>query len=153
MNINFIKSTQKKEIVEKLNSIYGISDLPYLLIESGKEKIRAFSGHLSKEEITKITEIARVEIVGWYILRQEGENDLRLSFDAPLILKSQISKGIVEITDEQFHLWIRGNDIEFTSEITKGNVILKYQDNLVGSGKSNGLKVFNYVPKDRRLRK
>ena len=153
MNISFIKSPQKKEIVEKLNSIYGIKELPYLLIESGKEKIRAFSGSLSKEEITKITEIARVEIVGWYFMRQEGENDLRLSFDVPLILKSQISKSIVEINEEQFHSWIRGNDIDFKSEISKGNVILSYNGDLVGCGKSNGLKVFNYVPKDRRLRK
>ena len=68
-------------------------------------------------------------------------------------IKDQISKNIVEINDEQFHSWIRGNDIEFIDEIVRGNVILKYKDDLVGCGKSNGLKVFNYVPKDRRLRK
>jgi hypothetical protein len=153
MRINFIKTPQKRDIIKKLNETFGISDLPYLLIESGKEKIRAFSGSLSKDEISKIAEIAHVEVVGWYILRQEGENDLRLSFDAPLILKSQISKNIVELTDEQFHAWIRGNDVEFSEEIVKGNVVLKYKDDFVGCSKSNGLKAFNYVPKDRRLRK
>jgi len=153
MNLSFIKSNRKREIVEKLKEIYGISNLPYLLIESGKEKIRAFSGSLSKEEIIEIGKIANIEIIGLYLLRQEGENDLRLSFDAPLILKEQISKNIIEITDEQFQLWIKGNDIEFDKEITKGNVVLKYQSHFVGCGKSNGLKVFNYVPKDRRLKK
>jgi NOL1/NOP2/fmu family ribosome biogenesis protein len=150
MNISFIKSNQKKEITEKLKEIYGISNLPYLLIESGKEKIRAFSGSLSKEEILEISEIAKIEVVGGYLMRQEGVDDLRLSFDAPLILQEQITKAIVEIDKDQFELWIRGNDIEIKAE--KGNVILKYNGDFVGCGKSNGLKIFNYVPKDRRLK-
>lgn len=151
MNISFIKSSQKKEIVEKLKEIYGISELPYLLIESGKEKIRAFSGSLSKEEITEISKMAKIEVIGGYLMRQEGPDDLRLSFDAPLILKDQITKAIVEINEDQFNTWIRGNDLDLSAE--KGNVILRYNGDFVGCGKSNGLKVFNYVPKDRRLRK
>lgn len=151
MNIKFIKSNQKKEIIEKLKTQFGISELPYLLIKSGKEKVRAFSGHLSKEEIFKITQIANVEIVGMYLLKQESPEDIRLSFDAPIILKDQITKNIVEINDEQFTSWIRGENIDI--EGIKGNVIIKYQDNFIGCGKSNGLKIFNYVPRDRRLRK
>jgi NOL1/NOP2/fmu family ribosome biogenesis protein len=153
MNIHFIKTPQKREIVEKLKEIYGIEELPYLLIESGKEKIRAFSGSLSKEEISEIMEIANVEVIGLYLLRNEAENDFRLSFDAPLILKSQITRNIVDINEEQFNLWIRGENIDFLEQIPTGNVVLRYQNHLVGCGKSNGLKVFNYVPKDRRLRK
>lgn len=151
MRINFIKSSQKKQVVEKLNEIYGITNIPYLLVESGKEKVRAFSGHLSKEEIIKLSEIAKVEVVGLYLLKQEGENDIRLSFDAPIILKDQISKNIIELNETLFHLWIRGNDLDLPA--IKGNVVLKYDGDFVGCGKSNGIKIFNYVPKDRRLRK
>lgn len=151
MNIHFIKSNQKRDIIEKLKTQFGISELPYLLIESGKEKVRAFSGHLSKEEISKITQIANVEIVGFYLLRQESQDDIRLSFDAPIILKDQITNNIIEINKEQFDSWIRGENIEISTP--RGNVIIKYQDDFLGCGKSNGLKVFNYVPKDRRLRK
>jgi NOL1/NOP2/fmu family ribosome biogenesis protein len=151
MNIHFIKSNQKRDIVEKLKSQFGIAILPYLLIESGKEKVRAFSGHLSKEEISKITQIANVEIVGFYLLRQESPDDVRLSFDAPIILKDQITNNIVEINKEQFDLWIRGDNIDVPAP--RGNVIIRYNGDFIGCGKSNGLKVFNYVPKDRRLRK
>ena len=39
MKYKFIKSGEKKDIIEQL-SVLGISEIPYLLIESGKEKIR-----------------------------------------------------------------------------------------------------------------
>jgi len=125
MNTHFIKTPEKRHIVEKLNDNYGISDLPYLLIESGKEKIRAFSGSLSKDEIIELGKICKIEIVGCYLMKNEN-NELRLSFDAPLILKEQISKNVVDINDEQFKLWIRGHDIEFKEEVTKGNVVIRY---------------------------
>ena len=57
----FIKSSEKNRIIEELNEQFGITNIPYLLIESGKEKIRAFSGSLSKEEIIKAGELAKVD--------------------------------------------------------------------------------------------
>lgn len=151
MIIRFIRSNEKKQIMEMLNKEFGIQELPFLLIESGKEKIRAFSGNLSKEEIQQIGEIANIELIGTYLIRREKENDIRLSFDAPMILKDQISKNIVEINDEQFQKWIHGLDLEMPCP--NGSTIIKYKGDLIGCGKSNGTKIFNYVPKDRRLRK
>ena len=151
MNIHFIKSNEKKELLNQLNNVFGISDLPYLLIESGKEKIRAFSGSLSKEEILELAKIAKIEVIGLYLIRQEREEDLRLSFDATHILKDQIKKRIVNLNEEQLNLWIRGNDLDMPTE--KGPAIIKYDLDFLGCGKSNGLKIFNYVPKDRRLKK
>ena len=46
MKIKFIKSNEKKKIQKELQETYGVGELPYLLIESGKQKLRAFSGHL-----------------------------------------------------------------------------------------------------------
>lgn len=151
MNIRFIKSSEKKQIVEQLNKQFGISELPYLLIETGKEKIRGFSGNISKEEIMDLGKIANIEIIGLYIINKERENDLRLTLDAAHLLKDQISLGIVEINKEQFEKWIRGHDLDI--ETQKGTAIIKYSEDFIGCGKSNGLKIFNYVPKDRRLRK
>jgi len=151
MNVHFIKSSEKKKIVEQLNSQFGIEQLNYLLIETGKEKIRAFSGTLSKEEILELAKIANIEIIGLYSINKEHENDLRLTLDALHLLKDQISKNIIEINSDQFHKWIRGHDLDITTQ--KGAVIIKYMNDFVGCGKSNSEKIFNYVPKDRRLRK
>ena len=148
MRINFIKSSKKKEILVKLEEQFGISDLPYLLIESGKEKIRGFSGHLSKEEINEISLILNIEIMGLYLLKQE--QDLRLSLDATTLLKEQITKNIIDISDAQLQEWLRGRDLDIKTP--KGTIIIKNKDDLIGCGKSNGEKIFNYLPKDRRLK-
>ncbi len=149
MNTHFIKSNEKRDIVEQLKEQFGIEELPYLLIESGKEKIRAFSGSLSKEEIIQIGGLVKVEIVGLYLLKKE--NDFRLSLDAATILKNQITKNILEINDEQFYKWIRGYDLQI--EVPRGTYVLKYKNDFIGCGKSNEKTIFNYVPKDRRIKK
>ena len=148
MNLHFIKSNQKRKIVEQLKEQFGITELPYLLIESGKEKLRAFTGHLSKEEINEFNSALNLESIGLYLIRKEY--DLRLSFDAAHLLKEQISKNILKIDKEQFEQWIRGQDLEIQKP--RGTYIIEFEGNFIGSGKSNEEKILNHVPKDRRLR-
>src|SRR3989338_5266926 len=136
--IKFIKSSEKKEILKKLDILYGIKELPYLLIERGKERIRAFSGNLSKEELSKLIEITNVELIGMYMISAKDE-DLRLSFDSISLLRKKITKSIFTIDENQYNLWIRGYDLEI--EIPSGMVILSYDKELVGLGKSNGKKI------------
>jgi len=150
MNIHFIKTPEKREIIEKLQEQFGIEDLPFLLVESGKEKIRAFSGSLSKDEIAKIAQITKVEVLGLYLLKKEN-NEFRLSLDATNLLSRQLTKNIIEISNEQLQKWIRGNDLEIKKP--RGVYIIKYKEDFIGCGKSNEEKIFNYVPKDRRLKK
>ena len=148
MNIHFIKSSEKKRIVQELNLQFGIQKLPYLLIKSGKEKIRAFSGHLSKEEIKSISYITNIELIGVYLIKKE--ESLRLTLDATHLLKDQIIKSTVEITDEQLNDWIRGYNLEI--QTSRGIKVIRHGSDFVGCGKSNTQKIFNYIPKDRRLK-
>ncbi len=148
MNIHFIKTPEKREIIKSLQEEFGITDLPYLLIESGKERIRAFSGSLSKEEILKIQDIANVELVGLYILKRE--NEFRLSFDATHLFSPQIKTNIAELDEKQLHAWIRGNDIELN--LPQNIYAIRSRGDFFGCGRSNGNTLFNYVPKDRRLK-
>jgi len=148
MKIKFIKSSEKKRIAAQLNEQFGITNLPFLLIESGKEKIRAFTGHLSKEEIKELNSTLNIESMGLYLIKRE--HDLRLSFDAPHLLKSQISKNILKINKEQFEQWIRGKDLQIKKP--RATYIIEYEEDFIGSGKSNEEKIFNHVPKDRRLK-
>lgn len=149
MNIHYIKTPQKRRIIEKLNQQFGIEELPFLLIESGKEKIRAFSGHLSKEEISKISDIVNIEVLGLYLLKEENE-EFRLSLDASLLLSNQLTKNIIEIDDEQYQLWIRGHNLSIKKP--RDVYVIKYNEDFIGCGKSNEEIIFNYVPKDRRLK-
>ena len=146
--IRFIRSSEKKRIIEQLNEQFGISKLPYLLLGVGKEKTRGFSGSLSKEEIMQISKLVNIELIGLYMLKEES--DYRISFDAINLLQQQITKNIVEINDSEYERWIRGHDIEKPCQT--GSVAIKYKSDFLGCGKSNGKIIFNYVPKDRRLK-
>ncbi len=148
MNFSFIKSPEKRRIVEQLEKQYGITDLPYLLLETGKEKIRGFSGSLSKDEIIKLAQIINIELIGMYLMRKE--HDLRLSFDALHILKDQITTGVIDLTAEEYQKWIRGNDLE--RQASKGTCIIRYKSDFIGCGKSTGERVLNHIPKERRLK-
>lgn len=149
MKIRFIKTNEKNKILAELNHYYGISELPYLLIESGKKKIRAFSGNLSKEEIKMLVKITNVEVIGMYIISKK-DVESRINFDALSLLKNQITKNILQIDEKQLNLWLCGRNLEISS--AKGPIVLKYEDDFVGCGKSNGEKIFNYVPKERKLK-
>ena len=149
MRINFVRSAEKKKIVEKLNDSFGIEELPYLLIESGKEKLKAFSGHLSKEEMLEIAETIRIEAIGLYLVKEEN-NELRLGLDGAWLLKDQITKNIVEVNKEQAEMWMKGLDLDIKTE--RGPTVIKYKDYIIGCGKSSSEKIYNYVPKDRRVR-
>lgn len=172
----FLKSSQKKKILAELEETYGITSLPYLLIETGKKKLRAFSGSLSKEELLEMKNLVNVETIGMYMISQK-DADLRLNFDAlPLF---NITKNVIKINKDQLELWLRGHDLEFGAradehsesayqedshdkkqrvqlapqqKMIRGIVILKHQDDLVGVGKSNTEKIFNYLPKERKLK-
>jgi len=189
MNLHFLKSKEKKRLLAELEEQFGISKLPYLLLETGKQKIRGFSGTMTKEEIKELSTIANVEIVGAYLMKRE--RSLRLSLDATRILKSQIKKNIVEIDDEQLEDWLRGKNIDLKlsgsvqdsrensnqsenrvgsdnkTQDSKGKglkveddnfsglrgvVVVKHGDDFIGCGISNGEKIINHVPKERRIR-
>ena len=149
MNARFIKSSEKKEILNELNEYYGVSKLPYLLIETGRQRIRAFSGSLSKDEILKIARHVNIEIIGMYLASKRDE-DIRLNFDAVSLLRDQISKNVIEIDDKQLVLWIRGFDLNI--KYKRGPIAIKYKNEIVGVGKSNEEKLFNYIPKERKVK-
>ena len=78
------------------------------------------------------------------------DEQARINFDALPLLKNQIKKNIIEIDKEQLEKWIRGYDLEI--KVQRGTIVLKFEEDLVGVGKSNGEKIFNYIPKERKIK-
>jgi NOL1/NOP2/fmu family ribosome biogenesis protein len=150
MNIRFIERSEKDRIIEKLKEQYGISELPYLLIMIGKEKIRAYSGSLSKVEIMELGTSVNVELIGTYLLRIEKDG-IRLSHDATSLLKDKITKSIIELDDTQASSWLKGNDI-FIENTGFGYFVLRNKGNLIGCGKLSQGRIVNFVPKERRIK-
>ena len=151
MKINFVRSSKKKKILKQLNLQFGITKIPHLLIETAKNKFRGYTGTLSKEEISELNRTTNIESIGLYLIKEEG-GELRLSIDATHLFKDQITKNIVEIDKSQFEKWIRGHALNIPT--TEGGVkVIKYGNSFIGCGKSNKEIIFNYMPKERRIKK
>jgi NOL1/NOP2/fmu family ribosome biogenesis protein len=157
-----LTSTDKKKIIEQLNSQFGITELPYLLIQFGQEKIRAYSGILSKEELYHLNNELRIENIGLYFAKFERD-EIRLTLDGVQLLKDQITKNILELDDKQANEWLKGNDLPISRENTSqkplgvgdtdyGWKILKHNNELLGCGKSTGERITNFMPKERRIK-
>ncbi|MBS3075578.1 hypothetical protein J4429_03910 [Candidatus Pacearchaeota archaeon] len=140
---------EKKKLIEQLNKQYGMTEIPFELIRFGEEKIRIFSGNLSKEQLITLDKELRIENIGLYFAKQEVEG-IRLTFDGIQIFKDQISKNILNLTEEEANDWLRGNEIQINAE--RGFKILKYNAEFIGCGKSTGIKITNYMPKERRIK-
>ena len=151
MNMKFVKSGEKKRLLKELKESFGIDKLDsWILVETGKKKIRGFSGNMTREEIKELSEISNLELLGTYLVRKET-NVLRLGFDATQILKDKIKKNIFELDDSQLDSWMNGNNLN--EKVEKGIYVLRHADDFVGCGISNGEKIINFVPKERRIRR
>jgi len=145
----FDKKTHEK-IAEELKENFGIERIPEKIMISGKEKMRAFTGNLTKEELRKLSEITFIESIGLYIMNWQND-EIRLTIDGATFFKDQIKKGIFEMNDKQFEEWMHGKDLEIKNE-ERGFRVMKYKKDFFGMGKLSAEKISNFVPKSRRIR-
>jgi len=156
--MRIVYKAEKKKILEKL-SYYGITKVPHLLLKFGKEKIRGYSGDLSIDEIAEIDKTCRIELMGLYLFHEYAE-EVRLSLDALHTFKDQITKNIIELTDQQAEQWFRGEDLQIEEieasknlgSLGKGFKILKHDQDFIGCGKLTDNRIVNYMPKERRIK-
>ena len=144
-----ISSSQKKNIIQQLNDQFGITDLPYLFLQFGKEKIRIYSGNLSKENLTNLDKNVRLENIGLYFAKIQPDG-IRLTIDGIQLVKNQITKNIMELNKDQTEEWFRGNDLDIKAE--SSFKILKNNNEFIGCGKSTRDRITNFVPKERRIK-
>ena len=155
--MEFIYKTQKKEILEKLEW-YGITELPYLMSISGKEKVRGYSGSFSDHELRELDKDIGVELLGLYLFHIYND-EIRLSFDGMLMLKDQITKNIIEVNEKQAKEFFQGQDIALEKEDKEkwkneptGFKVIKFKDEFIGTGKLTNDRIVNYLPKERRIK-
>lgn len=154
MNVKFIKTKEKNKIIKELERIYGVKKINGLLIETGKQRIRIFTGSLTKEKLGEIDRITNIELIGSYAINKKDELP-RINFDMISLkkIKNQITESIFEINDQQLNEWFHGLDLNSKEKnFPRGILVLKNKEDLIGIGKSNGETIFNYLPKERKLK-
>lgn len=168
MKIEVLSRAKKKKFVEGLSEL-GISSIPQILVRSGKERIRAFSGDLTREQIMELWHILPIEGVGLYVgkdmMNRNGVHEIRLAIDGMHMIGIRNSGfGIgrtVFLTEEQEVEWFLGRDIELSEAQVEGLglrvagefVCVKSFDekDFVGVGKvgADGKMLFGFLPKER----
>jgi NOL1/NOP2/fmu family ribosome biogenesis protein len=150
MKVEFYDSKRRKKLISELNDNFGITDLPKILFETGKEKVRGFTGDLNIDELYALDRIANIEFMGMYLLK-EDLGVLRLGFDCALLLKGQLKKNVIEISKDQLEKWMTGHNLDIVVE--RGLYAVKHQGDIFGCGLSDGKHLINFVPKERRIRR
>jgi len=148
--INFFNSKENKKFLAQLNEQFGIKTIPGRVTKIGKEKIFLFAGNLDEKKIMEMQKIIPIERIGIYFAK-EFEGEYRLSIEATQILKDQITKNIIELNEEQKEIWMMGHELLMKTD-KKGFVLIKYKDEMLGTGKASEEKIANFIPKSRRLK-
>lgn len=73
-----------------------------------------------------------------------------LSIEGAQLIGPQCTKNIVNLEYDDMRKWLKGFEVEVDNDENKF-VIIKYQDDFIGTGKQKNGKIINNIPKGRRL--
>jgi NOL1/NOP2/fmu family ribosome biogenesis protein len=159
MKIQILNNAKKKKIVAELADL-GLKKIPELLVRTGKERIRAYSGDLSTEQIMEIWRMLPIEGIGLYAgketINRNGVREVRLSVDGMHVWKEQLTDRIFVLDEAQEKEWFLGKNIELDDDqgLGAGFVSVKAGEDFVGMGKIgvDGDMLYGFLPKERRRR-
>lgn len=148
---------EKKQIREKLNEQFGITEIKGLLLKRGEDRIFLFQGDIDEKKIREIENEFPVERIGIYFAkvsdtnRSEQNGEIRLSLEGVYILRKQITKNIFNLDKKQAEEWMLGQELPIATE-KHDFLAMKYKDYFLGCGKASAEKIGNFIPKNRRLK-
>ena len=145
-NLRVLERKDKKTFLEILKKQFGFEDkLNYAFLTNNKNKIFIVNRDIANIDLNKI----RINSIGLYIAELRN-NEIRLSIEGSQLIGKKAKKNIIELDEKQAREWLKGKDIE-TKTKKQGFVILKHNNDYLGSGKVKENKILNFIPKTRRL--
>ena len=145
--LKILNNKEVKGILKLLDNQFGFKDrLDYVFLMNKKNKIYLVTKDIERIAIDNL----RIDAIGLYF-GEVNHGSLRLSIEGSQMIGKRARKNIVELDKEDAELWSMGNDIDKEFDVY-GFVILKHKKDFIGCGKYKEGKIFNYVPKERRLR-
>ncbi|MGM5482351.1 MAG: methyltransferase RsmF C-terminal domain-like protein [Nanobdellota archaeon] len=148
-NLIALNNKKIKRINKVLTEQYGLKEdflKSYALFLKKKDN----SIKLITRDVVKINDHKiNIDSMGLRIGKEIADGIL-LSIEGSQIMGPFCSKNIVQISREDAKLWLKGNDIH--TQYEQGFVILKYENDFLGTGKVKANRIINNVPKTRRLK-
>ncbi len=146
-NLKILNKKEVKLILKKIKENFDIKniDFNYGILRNKDGKIFLISKDINKVNLNKL----RVNEIGLYIAKFDKE--LRLTIEGTQLFGRFCNKNVYEVDKEIAYSWMSGRDIPCAKEF-KGFVIVKYDNNYLGTGKWKDDKILNYIPMERRIK-
>ena len=146
MQLRILNKKEISRILSKLNEQFEINlKIDYGMLRNKDGKIFLVTKDLGKVNLDKL----RINDIGLYAIREDKE--IRLSIEGSQLFGKHARKNIYEINKDEANLWMTGNNIK-CNKVYNGFVIIKYEDNFLGTGKYKNNEIINYVPKERWIK-
>jgi NOL1/NOP2/fmu family ribosome biogenesis protein len=148
--LKILNKKEIKPIFEFIKDHWNIDDLSFLddygFLLNDKDNI-----YIAKREIFDLDlSSLRINTIGLYFGEVKNE-EFRLSIEGSQMIGKYAKDNVLELTREESRDWLRGYDLDKESEL-KGFVLVKYNDDFMGTGRIKEGRVLNFVPKSRRLK-
>ena len=145
MKFEFLKSKEIKELKNKIDKQFGVvPELDYIFLKNTQDRIFAVSKKLKEFDIGNL----RVNRVGLYFGKVE-DGLLRLTIEGVQLIKP--NDNVLEINEEQLKDWVKGQNLVMNSDL-RGVAIIKFENDYLGCAKIGKGIVYNFIPKERRLK-
>ncbi|MAH33588.1 hypothetical protein CL615_04330 [archaeon] len=146
LKLRILNNKEIKEIIKLIEKQWGAElKLKYAFLSNQKNRIFAVNRDISKIDVSKI----RVNSIGMYFCEIDGQS-IRLGIEGSQIVGQKATKNVAEINEEEKKRWMMGDDIEINGDYS-GFVIIKHENDFLGTGKYSNGKILNYIPKARRV--
>lgn len=141
--MHFLNKTETEFTLQRLREQFGINFKPEFLFLQNEDKL-----YITCKELRKVGfENYRINNVGLYFARQIG-NKLKPTMEATQIIGKHATKNVLEIGNPND--WLQGKNIK-TDEIFKDFVLIKHNNEFLGTGQYTENTILNLIPKNRRI--
>lgn len=145
-SLEILNSRAKKNLLQTLNTQFGISELPTLVyLQNNKEKVYVVNRDIEYFPLNNY----RIDRMGLYIGKWFSDG-FRPSLDGSMLLGPLATKNVIEIDKEQKHTWLKGFTLKF--DLPDGFYFVKYNNDFLSSGKLKNKEIQNSISKERRLK-
>ena len=148
MKLTLLNKKKTKEILalikNQFDAEYNFDD--YAFFKSEKDKIYIINREIDKIDFSSL----RIDNIGMYLAHVK-DNKIRLSIEGSQLIGLFAKKNIYELNDQEAEQWIMGEDLE-TENTSNEFVLIKHNNDFLGTGKIKNNKILNFVSKGRRLK-
>ncbi len=142
-NLTILNKKQAKEILNMIKKQWnGCVKQDFVWLKSDKSKLYLVDKDVFDIDFSRL----RVNSLGLYF--GEIKSELRLSIEGSQLVNAK--KNVLEVDEKGLKKWLKGEDIDCSDELS-GFVIVKHKEDCFGCGKYKEGRIFNYVPKVRRI--